>query len=680
MRFPTHAPARLVSSARGLLALTLALLATLGAVSPGPASASHYVVDLNGGGDFTTIQAAVDAQAVEFRDSILVMPGAYDEVLTLPPPGQGSLTLVGLEGPGSTLVQTIQAGDIPDGYGWADLEGLTFMEAVSLSGTALQGVSFRKCAFRGEVQLGREGDSSTPRLSECDFFSRTRLQALYGTVRGLHFHGAPLYVTHNVGGTMYMVDCTFEGPADTLVYMPWAAESDPGFFSRCTFSGATNGLVYGGGAAGGFAVSECAFNDLRNTAIFFEDSLEWGANYPFPLDVVGSRFERCGTAVRWIGHVSSGIAGASQLARDTILASTRNGIVLGPGSLMHITDCLIEGSGGPGAIVQQTQNPTGPYDANQLLSAVTVSRSKFRHNRGDGLVIIDQDTLPEDPSNEYWWSYWWPTYAANWVPQSVDSCLFEDNGGAGLRILAPNWRVTHSLALGNGGDGFVLGCPDEGLPNSVTSNTSVLNQGTGIRVSGGSSPDDSVTNIRQNLAAMNSGAGFSVPHRAVGSLAFNDAYQNYMGQYVGPASPADSNLTVDPRFCDLSAGLAGLGLQQGSPCGPSGVYGLIGARGEECANVTAVPRSAPSGTLAFSIRPSVARGSVEFVPPAGGGEGRAEVYDLAGRVVWRAPLGGATGSVRWNGEGERGRVRAGLYWVRFTRGAESATQRLVWLE
>jgi len=80
------------------------------------------------------------------------------------------------------------------------------------------------------------------------------------------------------------------------------------------------------------------------------------------------------------------------------------------------------------------------------------------------------------------------------------------------------------------------------------------------------------------------------------------------------------------------------------------------------------------------VRPSVARGSVEFVPPATGGEGELELFDLAGRVVWRSPLGPATGALRWQGQGESGRVRAGLYWARFTRGDERTTERLVWLE
>ena len=79
------------------MALMLALFAP-------PAHASHYLVDAGGGGDFTTIQAAVSAASP--RDSILVAAGSYPEVVDFTA-GTSAYVLHGLGGADSTTLHGV---------------------------------------------------------------------------------------------------------------------------------------------------------------------------------------------------------------------------------------------------------------------------------------------------------------------------------------------------------------------------------------------------------------------------------------------------------------------------------------------------------------------------------------------------------------------------------------------
>ena len=285
-----------------------------------------------------------------------------------------------------------------------------------------------------------------------------------------------------------------------------------------------------------------------------------------------------------------------------------------------------------------------------------VRNSDFSNNLSGGLVLWDT-----------------PARVRGWGV--MDSCTFARNGGPGLQVSCGAWSVEHCVSFANGGDGFSLDTPAPGYPTRLVFNTSVLNQGDGVGLSGPVHPGDSLHVVQHNLTAMNAGTGFRVPHLSFGSFAFNDAWGNYQSQFAGAWGSADSNLTVDPRFCDLSAG--DLGLQQGSPCGAGGLYGLIGALPEQCPNTTAVEPTAPR--LSFAVRPTVARGSAEFVPPSVGPDGHIELFDLSGRRLWGAAFGPTTGTLRWQGQSEAGHAQPGLYWVRFTRAGESQSQRLIWL-
>ena len=644
---------------RGCAVLLGVVLAALAAGATG-ARATHYVVEQGGGGDFTTIQAAIDQRAIEFRDTILVMPGDYPEAMVLPAATQ-SAWIVGAEGASVTRAWTIVPPPSTDYV--TRIEGLAFTQAV-VSTVDPRSHYFFRCQFLGSVSS--YGDSRPANFNDCDFHGRTRFYGYHGSLRpgstsppfeNLRFHGTTLVITPYANGDNAMRNCSFEGPSDTLVYK--TKEYDPVDFEACRFSNARYGIVYGMGDGGPEYVSRCSFTDLLETGVHLDADVSGYPEHDAGIQVLDSRFERCGTGLRWVVRKGQGSHGA-ELVRDTVLASRHDGIVLGRQLQGGIFESIVEGSGGHGVVFQQDRTDDY-YPFRAIVSASTISNSA-----GDGLHVDASGDLSSlmTPS---------PSYPAH----VITNCTFSRNGGAGLRLVGPRWDVRHCTAIDNGGEGFACSTTVAVASSQLVSNTSVLNRSEGFLVQGPEAPLDTLQFVRNNLAAMNARVGFRVPHQASGSFAFNDAWGNYLAQYVGAWGSLDSNLTVDPRFCDLGAG--DLGLQQGSPCGAGGVYGLIGALPESCPNTTAVEPPAP-GSLAFAVRPSIARGSVEFVPPASGAEGRVELFDVAGRVVWRAPLGPASGVVRWRGEGETGHVRAGLYWARFTRGSERATQRLVWLE
>jgi hypothetical protein len=341
------------------------------------------------------------------------------------------------------------------------------------------------------------------------------------------------------------------------------------------------------------------------------------------------------------------------MERDTILACSGDAVVIGPVREAGIIECIFDGSGGDGAAVGVDHHPR---EADFGAENVRVLKSVFTNNRGVGLVLRD-------------------TSAISHGVHRVDSCAFVGNGEAGAELDCADWVAERCVSFSNAGDGFAVNTPVPGWPARLVSNTSAFNQGDGFRLTGPAYSGDSLQLVQHNLAALNAGAGFRVPPQSFGSFAFNDAWSNYLGQYVGAWGSADSNLTVDPRFCDLGAG--NLGLQQGSPAGAGGVYGLIGALPEQCPNTTAVEPT--TQRLSFAVRPSVARGSVEFVPPTIGTDGRVEIFDVTGRRHWGAAFGPTTGALRWTGQSEHGRAQPGLYWVRFSRAGETHSQRLVWL-
>lgn len=662
-----HAPLARLSCALFAAAWLMAPFA------PSTALATRWTVDIGGGGDFTTIQAAIDQQAVEFRDTILVLPGEYAETITPPVygPDGAKTALVSMGGAAVTPMLSITAAPAGVSRGYANIDGFTFTGAVTLDGHLPSDYPFVRCSFRGEVWWDGHGSGGTHlHISDCDFHARTSLVYFYGVARDLRFHSAPLTVS-SVGGlsNFRMLDCSFEGPADTLVYVPkWSDEQET--FERCSFDSGGIGVVFQGGGGYQRIVRSCRFTDLSFAGIWMHDTTTYSGSgagrYLFGLEASDSRFERCGTGIHWVFEKPY-MGSRVYLVRDTVRASSGDGIQLGPADtpwLFGVFDCLVEDNGGNGMSLRQDFN--AGLGGGWFYSNYRVFRTRFVNNTGDGLFVhgspLVKPGVEEDPG-------------AAWRTK-VAASSFIGNGGHGVHIDSPTWRVDSCLAMGNGRDGFSLRASVPVYENSAAGNTAVLNHGDGFRFTVNGPPADSLFFIERNLAVMNTGAGIRVPFNGgLPHFAFNDAWNNYLAQHIAPGSPADSNLTVNPRFCDLGAG--DLGLEQGSPCGPGGLYGLIGALPESCPNTLAVEPEALR--LSFTVRPTVARGSVEFVPPSLGPDGRVELFDLSGRRLWGAAFGPTTGSLWWQGQSETGHAQPGLYWVRFTCAGETQSQRLVWL-
>jgi hypothetical protein len=99
---------------------------------------------------------------------------------------------------------------------------------------------------------------------------------------------------------------------------------------------------------------------------------------------------------------------------------------------------------------------------------------------------------------------------------------------------------------------------------------------------------------------------------------------------------------------------------------------------------TSVPPATRTGSLELAVAPNPARESVDLtfaLPRAAGAT--VDVFDLAGRRVARLADGAfvaGTHRVQWNGrDAADRRVAAGVFMVRITTGAGSATRRVVWV-
>ena len=304
MIHPTSATGRSASVARH--ASSLGLLALL--LGASPVLATHYLVDLNGGGDFTTIQAALDANLPMPRDSILVLAGDYNETV-----GYSwtwaQLYVVAVNGPEVTRVSSVT-----EFYGaQTRFEGFTFPADMVV---AWSQVYFSRCVFAGQLMAsGDDGGYGAVNFEDCDFYRPTVLNGYEASetdpvrplFKRLRFHGAPLSIGHPEAGPTGFEDCTFEGPADILVDAPGG--SDDYYFQNCRFSNAGIGIRFNIVFFADAVVGGCTFLDLTESGIDLDRSgIGYTMNDGGGFVIGGSRFERCGTAIRAVGPILDGRA------------------------------------------------------------------------------------------------------------------------------------------------------------------------------------------------------------------------------------------------------------------------------------------------------------------------------------------------------------------------------------
>ncbi len=598
----------------------------------GPAESRTYVVDPSGSGDFTTIQAAIDAVHPDLApDTVIVHPADYPEHLYFPlssaqVPGPSLLVSSG----GAAVTSALDA-TYPSQYGWLSsywwiVRGLTFHDPFTLSGYSL-GVRWEQCAFLDQVHaIDRQCNPGD--FADCDFYAPASFEGYEGSpgFSALRFHHARLTATRHCGPLQFH-GCSFMGsPGDTL-----AVGYDEVGFSDCAFDSGSVGVLSPGPAEGAL-VDGCLFRHLQ-TAV----SVGPVSQYSSTFYISDCRFEACDRAV-----VAPG--GPVAMVADTLVG-------LGDAPIQMALPASFDGlvcEDIDGAAIDITA-PAGDTSHLRLLN------SRFRGVRGPAVRMHGGTPALTLTGNR-----------------------FELGGTTPIAMTAATAQVAGNVFYANEGSGLALTLLGTAAEDSIVENTSAFNLADGLSFVGATGTLSSPLRIVRNLVAQNGGAGVHCSSDWGGTLARNDAWQNYGGQYVGQATYAILNLVEDPKFCDAPAG--DLTVSAGSPCSAYTKTGPIGALGTGCdiELLGAPPPAAP--TVAFSARPIPARGRIEFALPALAGAARLDVLDAQGRRVWSAPLGRGTMSVRWQGERDGGgAAEPGVYWARLVGTGPLQARRFIWL-
>ena len=619
----------------------LSVLFALLLLAPASAQARILTVDPSGGGDFTTIQGAIDAVQRWFGppDTIVVNAGTYPEHLLLPPTDTRPLITCPAGAAATSVLGMTFAACTPSGSGSAHwiIRDLTVVERC-LQGAALCLGQWQRCVFLGGYE-GNFGEWGVPvSLSDCDFFDSVKLVGVRGPMRDLRFHSAPLTTEPRVGGLTYQ-RCRFTGePGDTLVHAP--RTEDLSFYS-CVFDSAAVGIWAPRSGYPGFKVDSCTFRDV--TAAVAEPAQSavpaWGVTRP--VRVTHSRFENCARAISWPG---------GQL---TMVADTLNGC--GDGAITAVVD---------EALLDQL------VVTNNAGIAVDLEVARYHHPYGS--VTVRGSSVVGATG---------PGLRMRKSPEAYESFVFIRSNrfegcATGADIECTGLHASANVFFANSGDGFRFTSLSGWYADSISDNTSAANLGHGLALFSTESALPAGLAVARNVCADNSGDGFHYGAGVPGSHERNDSWQNGGQPYFG-ITPSLSELQALPRFCDLTNG--DLSVSSDSPCAPAAPTGPMGALGVGCTLSVAGVHAAP-GAIAFSVHPNPARGSVEFALPPGTRDGRLEVLDVQGRRVWGQAVAPGVAGVRWSGQLERGgRADAGLYWARCTSAAGVSTRRLVWL-
>ncbi len=608
------------------------------------AAAKTFIVDAGGVGDFTTIQAAVDAVRADIGpDTIVVHPGDYAEHVLFtctsnPPPVAASL-LVSSSGPTVTSLldaSTSISVDIVPPWWWT-IRGFELKNSFTLSNTVMPSylrLRWEQCVFRSGVQALNRNCSNQTDFEDCDFYGPTALMLYANGVPGflhLRFHHAPL-TTQKQCGTMTYTACTFEGqPGDTLVH---AITSEDTYFTGCTFDSGTLGLRSPTPSGGGVGAST-----FRNLAVGV-DVAGPPFDYWTPFGLGDCRFEDCGQAI--IGHGSPLV-----LAADTLVRCGPGAIVAGPNS--RLSGIQVEGGTGPAVDFLTVTSSRMPF---------TIENSTFLGVQGIAVRV--------------------PTPASGDQPPDLwlTANSFRNGGDTAVSATVATTHVTGNVVFANEGAGIVLTLTDPAGTDTSAFNTAALNLADGLAYYGGSGGLPPKLTVTRNISAQNGGAGYRFGPGFTGRLTNNDAWQNYGGNYVGAAGDA-TDLVRDPLFCNLAAG--DLTVSAGSPGSIYTSTGPMGALGTGC-DIDLLGAPPPVAAASFRARPIPARGRIEFTLPALPGVARLDVLDAQGRRVWSAPLEWGATSVRWLGERDgAGAAEPGVYWARLTCAGAPRTTRFVWL-
>jgi hypothetical protein len=543
---------------RSCLALVVATCLAI----PAPVFAYHVVVQQGGGGDATTFQGGVDLLLATVPptglDTLLVMPGFYDEAVHIDLENLYGVSVIGPAGFERTRVRELHLdrhGVSYIEYGAVSVTGLSIVRPVIQGGEANR-TPWRHCRFEGGYQA-TNGSDFVQSYEGCEFHGRVMIWGFVGAgpSTGIHdcrFAGATLTIGDQGLGDVGLTRCTFEGPVDTAV-IAYPGNSDPMHFTDCRFSGVRYGIVDAraqarGGSVGPF-IQRCVFEDVAEDAVrhasdqIFQD---YDTYFSAPsLSVTTSRFRRCGSAIQWHSTAGPGLT----LRADTIETIRGSGVVAEVGQC-RIDGLAVSGCGGDGVVLTAH---SGINDF-ALVLPIDVRNSILRDNAGSGLVVRDTMTA---------------TQLIGGI--RVVECVMKGNSAAGIVCQGESLAVVGNIAHGNEGAGLDLTLSGAASYATLSQNSAVLNRGPGIRWRAESPGFLLVVN---NLVAFNDGMGFSgVP--TLGPTG-NDAWSNALGS--GVSEP--KNLALDPGMCDPLGGDDHV--QSNSPCAPTAPNHQIGALGVGC--------------------------------------------------------------------------------------------------
>lgn len=612
------------------------------------------VVAQDGSGHFTSISAAVDSLARGApTDSVIVMPGHYDEDVRTPAAAHGNWPRIWAPGgPGLTSVRSVGPAVPPGGWtpswGRMGFDGFRIVQPVVL-GFAGENYDWVNCVF----EAGFSGFSgfSRARIQACTFRGPVQLDYYSDEIRDCSFERAPLYVRNGIGSLAFR-DCSFRGPCDTLVQV--RPRDDSGVaFEDCAFRDAGVAIAVENQWNGGndVGVRRCRFSVLETIVAYPPDPAplpEWAGS-------IGLYIEDCdlsagSRAIDW-----------KPLGRSTVqllrcVASGTRGTSLDIYANRLVFDRVyVHGAGGDGGRVRLETIPS-PYHV--YSAELTVVGSAFTGNAGHGLIVTRGDHgAPFEGTG------------------TVSGSRFDGNGGHGLAFPATRALLERCVIRRNDSTGVIVElASDSDVPASclLTRNTVLDNGADGIAVEDHAGPGPRA--IERTIVASNGGVGVRVSGAGPGTLRWNDLWANAGGAFVAPGWTAGPNLEVDPMLCDPAA--ADVPLRPESPCGPLGPYGWIGAGDETCPALVGAGDATAERPLHAS--PNPARGAVRFALPAAIGAGRVEVLDVRGRRLWSRALDGGA-EIRWDGATATGPAPPGVYLVRLSAPGATATRRFVWL-
>ena len=533
----------------------------LGAM-PRSASARTITVRQDGTGDATTFQGGLDLISLP-GDTLDVGPGFYDETAFFQPASpQEYAKIVCPAGPQLTRLRSLdlgrtgapssvaRSGDLRRGSALfipAEFSGLGIAQMVYQPSGHIP--NWVNCHFEGGYRIALDGDY-VPSFKNCEFSGRVEFLHVSGFVQDCRFTGVRVTIANgDFDGWITLRRCTFEGPSDTSLVIVGIGAGNAVSVERCRFSHGSTGVAIRPSQCDSYGaeISRCTFEDMTGAAITsVTDSSRYSPNAATycggggpPIVIDSSRVTRCGAAVR----VSPGFPPVRVcMVQDTLISTGGDAVVIerAPACLNGMS---VLGSAGSGIVVSG--------------GSLCLDSSRVADNSGDGVVLCDTLSTGSD----------------------VSGCSISGNGGAGLRFRANHVAFNENTISGNGGAGVAVTAVGDGVC-TLLRNTSALNGGPGFILGAATASGPLQAQVGNNIAAFNAGVGIAATSAYSGAIAHNDSWRDGGGPYAG-LSPAEQNLTRDPRFCDALCD--DFHLQAGSPCADGGPYSQIGAFGVGCA-------------------------------------------------------------------------------------------------